>query len=70
MTVTQLMLHKRMLEKNFNIKQRFVNEAKPFCSYNSQNLFKLPGEKGQRTRLIDGDPALVPTPSIDKDLLQ
>ena len=53
--------------KNFNIKQRFVNEAKPFSCYNSQNLFKLPSEKGQRTRLLDGDPALAKTYDSDKD---
>ena len=60
-------LHQRMLEKNFNIKQRFVNEAKPFSCYHSQNLFKLPSEKETRTRLIDGDPAQAQSGGNEKD---
>ena len=62
-----MMLHQRMLEKNFNIKQRFVNEAKPFSCYHSQNLYKLPYEKETRTRLIDGDPALAQSAGNEKD---
>lgn len=41
-----------MLEKNFNIRVRSVNEAHPMTSYNTQNLFKLPHEKKNRTYLI------------------
>ena len=33
MTVSQLALHRKMVEKNFNIRQRDVNEDKPFISY-------------------------------------
>lgn len=52
-----------MLEKNFNIKQKFVNESKPFHSFTSQNLFKLPQEKSNRTKLI----CELPTGLPDKD---
>lgn len=33
-----------------------MNEAKPFCCFSTQNLFKLASEKETRTKLIDGDP--------------
>ena len=42
-----------MLKKHFRIKQRDVNEAKPFCSYTTQNLYKLQSEKRFRAKLID-----------------
>ena len=41
MTGEAALVDQEMLEKNFKIKQRFVNEAKPFCSFHSQNLYKL-----------------------------
>lgn len=50
------MLQQKMLEKNFDIKQRIVNESKPFVSYHSQNLFKLPDEIQNRTKLIASSP--------------
>ena len=53
MSGEQLLVHQEMLEKNFKIKQRFVNEAKVFCSYHTQNLYKLQEEKQFRVELID-----------------
>lgn len=41
-----------MLEKNFNIRVRSVNEAHPMTSYFTQNLFKLPHEKKNRATLL------------------
>ena len=41
MSGEQLLVHQEMLKKNFKIKQRFVNEAKPFCSFHTQTLYKL-----------------------------
>ena len=53
MSESERLLLNKMLEKNFHIKQRFVNEAQPFISYNSQNLLKLPSEQHGRVRLTN-----------------
>ena len=48
-----------MIEKNFQIKQRVVNETAPMTGIHSQNLFKLGHEKKYRKMALepaqDGD---------------
>ena len=41
-----------MVQKNFNIKQRAVNETPPMTGFQTQNLFKLSHEKQFRTKLM------------------
>ena len=46
------LIQQKMVEKNFNIKQRAVNETPAFSGIHSQNLFKLPHEYFMRTKLL------------------
>jgi len=41
-----------MIEKNFNIKQRAINETPAMVSFQSQNLFKLPHERRYREGMV------------------
>jgi len=50
---TQSVVQKSLLEKNYNIKQRIVNEARPFLNTANQNLYKLPQEKQLRGRMLE-----------------
>ena len=51
-----------MIEKNFNIKQRAVNETPAMTGFHSQNLFKLPHERRYRKKMI-----AVPATGKDKE---
>ena len=53
MSKSDLEVRQRMLEKNVQIKQKAVNDSRPFISHNTQNLYKLPQETRLRTKLLD-----------------
>lgn len=53
------------MEQNFKIKQRSINEAKPFISYQSQNLFKLSHEKKMRKHMVDRVVPGIPNKPLD-----
>ena len=46
-------MQQRLLQKTFDIKQRFANDSRAFCSFNSQNLYKMQEEREGRTFLYD-----------------
>ena len=45
-----------MIEKNFHLKQRIVNETAPMTGIHSQNLFKLGHEKKYRNLPQEPEP--------------
>jgi dihydroorotase len=50
---SDMKVREKMLVKNVQIKQKSVNESRPFISHNTQNLYKLPSEKKWRAKLLD-----------------
>ena len=45
-------MQQKMILKNFNIRQRAVNETPPMTGFQNQNLFKLPHEKKFRKKML------------------
>ena len=41
-----------MVDKDYGIMQRYVNETPAMTGFNTQNLFKMPDEKRYRVQLL------------------